>query len=250
MTRRVSYDWLRHALSEAAQADKSKAYRTATLRAASDRLRDEVASAAEPIAQAPPTTAARARLNKILASGEFVHVHQESLLASFWRRFLEWLFRSLGAASASASGQWLGRAFWLALLALGLGGLLWWFQRQLVRQGLAVRDPAPNRTAPGILVEWQTWLDEAQRLADRGAWREAVHAVYWAAAARLAEEFRWPRDQTRTPRESLRLLDPATPRSEPFAQLTRSFERTWYGHRLASAEDFARARTLFEQLSA
>ena len=89
---------------------------------------------------------------------------------------------------------------------------------------------------------------EADRLAEGGAWRDAVHAVYWAASARLATTLRWPRDVTRTPRESLRLLDPASELRADFTSLTRTFEQTWYGRRAARAEDFKRARVLFDRL--
>ena len=203
-------------------------------------------AAGESAAPAPlPLEAARARLDRILASREFVHVHQPGLIATLWNRLLRWLFHALGAAGANAGAQWLGRAFWIALLALGIGGLLWWFERQLRREGIAAREPAPARTSGGAKLDWEAWWSAAESQAARGAWREAIRAAYWAAALRLGQELRWPPNPARTPRESLRLLDPASALCEPFAELTRSFERTWYGHRIAARDDFDHARELF-----
>ena len=202
------------------------------------------------LAAPPPAAvqAARAHLDRILQTREFVHVHQPGLFATLWNRLLRWLFHALSAAGGTAGGQWLGRAFWIALLVLGVGGLLWWFGRQLQRQGVAVREPAPARSATAAQLEWEAWWSAAEDHAARGAWRDAVHAAYWAAAARLAQELRWPPNPARTPRESLRLVDPNSARRGPFAQLTRSFERTWYGHRVAERGDFDRARELFLRL--
>jgi hypothetical protein len=210
-------------------------------------LREQAATAAPPPAA---VKAARAHLDHILQTREFVHVHQPGLVATLWNRLLRWLFHALSAAGGTSGGQWLGRAFWIALLALGVGGLLWWFSRQLRRQGLAPRDPAPARSAPAAQLEWEAWWSAAEAHAARGDWRDAVHSAYWAAASRLAQELRWPPNPARTPRESLRLLDPNSSRRDPFAQLTRSFERTWYGHRAAAREDFDRARDLFLRLDA
>ena len=191
---------------------------------------------------------ARAHLDRILQTREFVHVHQPSLFATLWSRLLRWLFHALGAAGNATGSHWLGRACWMGLLALGVGGLLWWFARQLRRRGITVREPAPERPASPARLEWQAWWISAEEHAARGAWRDAVHAAYWAAAVRLAGELRWPPNPARTPRESLRLVEANSTRLEPFAQLTRSFERTWYGHRVAERDDFERARELFISL--
>jgi hypothetical protein len=239
-TRLISYAWLRQALEQAPKGGTG-------LKAADDRLIEDIAASASFAPGPAPVPVPRARLNTILAAREFVHVHQPSFFAQMWDRILRWLFRSLGTATGG-SGQWLGRLFWLVLLALGLGGLVWWFSRQLRREGLAVREPAPARTATGAPLAWEAAWTEAQRLASTGAWREAIYATYWAATARLAAELRWPRDPARTPRETVLLLDPAGPRRGVFARLTRNFERTWYGYRVAGPEDFDGARELLLQL--
>jgi hypothetical protein len=48
----------------------------------------------------------------------------------------------------------------------------------------------------------------------------------------------WPADRARTPREYLGLLGGNDPRKPTLTELTRSFERTWYGGRQAAAVDF------------
>ena len=61
------------------------------------------------------------------------------------------------------------------------------------------------------------------------AGRDAVHLAYWCGIAFLEAEGAWKTDPSRTPREYLRLLAPASARVAPLAALTRSFERVWYG---------------------
>ena len=54
--------------------------------------------------------------------------------------------------------------------------------------------------------EWQLWLKDAQAMAAKGQWREAIHFIYWASIARLESRRLWPADRARTPREYLALL--------------------------------------------
>jgi hypothetical protein len=86
--------------------------------------------------------------------------------------------------------------------------------------------------------EWQLWLKDAQGAAGNGAWREAIHSVYWASISRLESARLWPADRARTPREYLGLLSGSDPRQSALMALTRSFERTWYGGRSADAAEF------------
>ena len=81
-----------------------------------------------------------------------------------------------------------------------------------------------------------------------GAWREAIHSVYWASISRLESGRLWPADRARTPREYLGLLGGADPRKPTLTALTRSFERTWYGGREAAAADFNAAMHLAAEL--
>ena len=55
--------------------------------------------------------------------------------------------------------------------------------------------------------DWRRWLREAKEAAGRGDYRAAIHAAYWAAMVRMEEMKTLPEDRSRTPRESLRLID-------------------------------------------
>jgi hypothetical protein len=114
-----------------------------------------------------------------------------------------------------------------------------------------IPDVEPSPDAPSAR-EWQLWLKDAQAMAAKGEWRDAIHFVYWASIARLesnvASRRPWPADRARTPREYLGLLPAADPRKPTLTALTRSFERTWYGGREAESADFNAALEQAETL--
>jgi hypothetical protein len=91
-------------------------------------------------------------------------------------------------------------------------------------------------------------MREARAAAERGDYRAAIHAAYWAAVARLEETKSLPEDRSRTPRESLRLIRRENPAYAPLSQLTRRFELVWYGYRAATAADWTDAMQQLEAL--
>jgi len=101
--------------------------------------------------------------------------------------------------------------------------------------------PAPGAASAR---DWQLWLEDAQRAANSGLWREAIHFVYWAAISRLESRRLWPADRARTPREYLALVDAGDPRKPGLSQLTHTFERVWYGGRDAGESDYKSAENL------
>jgi len=60
----------------------------------------------------------------------------------------------------------------------------------------------------------------------------------------------WPADRARTPREYLALVSPESAQRTGLANLTRSFERTWYGGRTAAEADFRNAEQFAAELGA
>ncbi len=93
------------------------------------------------------------------------------------------------------------------------------------------------------------WAKQAEEFADDGEWREAVHCLYWAAIVSLESRRAWRHNPTRTPREYVRLLKPGSAQQKGLRELTRMFERVWYGLREARAEEYAEARGLYEALA-
>ena len=133
---------------------------------------------------------------------------------------------------------WIGTLIELLLVAGALTTLIWLLVR--LERNARVRLVPDVESTPGApsAREWQLWLKEAEAEAAAGAWREAIHSVYWASISRLESGRLWPADRARTPREYLGLLGGSDPRKPTLTALTRSFERTWYGGREAAAADF------------
>jgi Domain of unknown function (DUF4129) len=96
--------------------------------------------------------------------------------------------------------------------------------------------------------DWRYWAKQARAAAERGDYRAAIHAAYWTAVAQLEEIQLLPQDRSRTPRESLRLLQRGHAAYMPLAQLTRRLEFTWYGFQSASVEDWDDAKKQLEAL--
>ena len=254
-SREVRYDWLRSVL---AQADKKGDTKKKTifdaistskdkpasvndlLTAAHQRLQDDLKQAQGQAEASPDYATERKSLNTILSaarvSGHYAAVRPWSDLREWFINILDKLFSGLVRFGSQAPWiVWLLRI--LLLVAIGTA-LIWFFLR--IERGSRVRlipdlEPAPG--APSAR-EWQLWLRDAQAMAAKGQWREAIHFLYWASISRLESKRLWPADSARTPREYLALLAGTDPRKSSLATLTRSFERTWYGGRAAQASDF------------
>lgn len=262
--REVRYDWLRTVLASAAgkaAPPQSGVIRlkpetktlppdvNALLAEAQARLQDDEKQAAGPAKPAPTYSVERQKLNSILAQRAYKGVNEVSAAD----RFREWLYNQLDKFLASlvrfgTRSPWI---VWtlrvLLLLAIGVGPV-WALVR--IERGSRIKlipDIQPSPGAPSAR-EWQLWLRDAQAMAAKGEWRDAIHFVYWASIARLESRRLWPADRARTPREYLRLLPVADPRKPTLMALTRNFERTWYGGGKAESADFNSALEQAETL--
>ncbi len=209
-------------------------------------------SPATPPASIPPTPAQRQALAAILARREFQHAVAPP---SLWDKVLEklslWVDKALGALSQAAPKSiWVWRAIEFTVLLVVSLGLVWWLIR-LDRQGRlnAISRSHTAATAPSAR-DWQLWLQDAQRAASQGAWRDAIHLLYWASVSRLESTGLWPADRARTPREYLALLGEDDSQRPGLLALTRAFERTWYAGQSAAEADFRQAQQLAASLGA
>ena len=256
-TRDVRFDWLRSVLARAAKksnapeksvfaavpgADNKPASVDELLSDALHRLQDDAVQAGGPITPNSDYSSERTSMNSILAQRAYERVTQVSALG----RFREWLGNLLdeffsGLSRFGSHAPWIG---WLLriLLLVAICTALVWFLLRIERHSRIrlVPDVEPAAGAPSAR-EWQLWLRDAQTMAARGLWREAIHFVYWASIARLESKRLWPADRARTPREYLALLAATDPRKPNLKAITRTFERTWYGGRAAQASDFKAA---------
>jgi hypothetical protein len=261
--REIRYDWLRALLFRAGGKSDAPPVQVGLPPAASHsapsaglllveaqkRLAEDEKQAQGALTNATPVEEQRKLLSAILARREYQNVTKTTLR----ERLLEWI------------GNWLDRLFnrlagigarapWIALVLRGLFiaavclALVWMLVRMERRARIRlVPDTDPSGNAMSAR-EWQLWLADARDMAAQGAWREAIHFLYWAVISRLESRHVWPADRARTPREYLRMVPSSDPRKEQLAALTRSFERTWYGGRPANPQEYERAAQVAEEL--
>ncbi len=225
---------------------------TQLLQAAETRLAYDLAQAAALASPPPLYTAQRATMRQVLAGPDFRNLEQPTVSDALLEKLGAWLNRLFAsAAKLQSRSPWIGRLIvlgFILLVCVALGWGLLQLERRW-RTRLAPEHIAPAPGAPSSR-DWQHWLDDARRAAAQGQWREAIHFLYWAAIARLEAKRLWPADRARTPREYLALVAANDPRKPGLAQLTRSFERIWYGGQPASEPDYQCAESLVEQLIA
>ena len=276
--RLVRYGWLRVLFSKAEEPDESAPARDAgrdagrnagndrqpaeaqpappstrqLLQLAAQRLASDLAQAGSAIAPSPAHAAERSTMRQVLDGPDFSNLEQPTATNSVLEKAGKWLNHLFQSAAALRSrSPWVGRVlvwgFILLVCAALAWGLLQLERRWRMRLAPESIAPAPQAAAAR---NWQSWLDDARRAAAAGQWREAIHCVYWSAIARLESKRLWPADRARTPREVLALMAADDPRSAGLAQLTRSFERTWYGGLPAGEKDYKQAEQLAAALIA
>jgi hypothetical protein len=283
--RKISLEWLRDLLAQAAKPAPAKPPANASgdhkiivlhteppnpprvpeyvpptlaqrLQLARDRLQDEWQRAADlSTTTAPQSTLAadHQALDRILTAKEYkLAVAPRSLKDRFLEKLSGWLNTLIGKLSNLGAKS---RLFGLIAECVFIAALcvaLVWFLIYLERQGRAIR--AASFATPGASAasarDWQLWLADANRAAAQSQWRDAIHFLYWASISRLESSGLWPADRARTPREYLALLSAENRQRPDLTALTRSFERTWYANRPAAESDFERVRQLAARLGA
>lgn len=206
--------------------------------------------AANPIPESSPE---RQTLARILAAKEYhAAVDRPSLMHQLLEKIGNWLDMVIAKLKqAGFRSRWVGLAAEIAFVLLICLALAWFLIR-LERQGrLGATGFRPEAAAGAASArDWQLWLEDAGKAASQGAWRDAIHFLYWASISRLESGGLWPADRARTPREYLALLDGQSTQRTELAALTRSFERTWYAGRPAVQADFAQAEQVAAKLGA
>lgn len=250
--RRVGYAWLRYTLDSAshvpaAKDPKGREQTVSLLQSAKERLTYEGIPDKEPSSNAS-LEPARRTLQSILSRNEFSQVKQPSWLERLRDTFLQWLGDRLQSVGRSSWSKLVRNLVLLSIFGIGCASLVWWFTRQVMRRNLSLSTNTLNREDAPSARDWQKWMEDASRHAEGGRWRNAIHDVYWGTISRLEASGLWPADRARTPREYLRLLAADDARLVDLENLTRSFERTWYGDQAAREEDFRHACVLLERL--
>lgn len=183
----------------------------------------------------PADPTARATLNAILAQRAFRRSRTETWQAQVSRRVREWLAgiweRTFGRVMARRSVA--TTLAWIVALAALAVLLVWLAQLALPRRRERPISMGPLEVPrpPGHVL-----AREAEALVRAGNLRDAIRIAYQAGVSRLDEVGALRADDTRTPRESLRLLDRENRRRPAFARLTAIFEPVWYGSRPPAAD--------------
>jgi hypothetical protein len=186
-------------------------------------------------------------MREVLAGKDFRNLQQSTVRDSILEKFGTWLRRLFAsAANLKSHSAWVGRTIVWGFI-LGVCVALGYSLMRLERRWRVRLTPEDDwRPAPGAASarDWQLWLEDARKAAASGAWREAIHFLYWASISRLESRRFWPADRARTPREYLALVAEEDPRRPGLSQLTGTFERFWYGGRAASESDYKNAESL------
>jgi len=195
--------------------------------------------------QASPESA-RLQLEKILKRREFSGADGPSQSELWADRISRWIAeRILRLLSLLHVGRTTGNVITWSIVALALGFFCYWVWENMFR---APRRSEPAQTLERATEELRQWARDAFAAAERGDYREAVHCAYWATIVHLEALGLLRRDHSRTPRESLRLLEPHAKERQLVGDFTRHFELIWYGYRPASPDDWTNARTHLEKM--
>jgi hypothetical protein len=242
----VATPWLTGPLESIEKNPAASKDALAQLRQKLDAYR-EAARALETPTASQSLAQSRSKLNAILSAREFQGQQGPSWFDALKARVWSWIVRQFvrifgGIGRAKSIGNIV--AWTVIVLACML--LLFWTVRYLMRAGS--RSEMDLSGATPLNRDWHRWLREARAAAERGEYRAAIHAAYWAAIVRMEETNSLPEDRSRTPRESLRLIRKESVEYAPLLQLTRRFELVWYGYRSATAADWGDAVQQLETL--
>jgi len=241
----VPTDWL---AAQLVQAEHDPAKSKAVLRDVQRRLAAmrEAAADLEAGSSDVSTGSARSRLENILRRREFARATGPSETELLRARIARWIEeRVLRLLSLLHISRTAGNLVTWSIVALAFALLCYWVWQNV---SWSLRSAAPSPQRPGAVNESRQWAKDAFVAAERGDYREAVHCAYWATIVHLEGLGLLKRDHSRTPRESLRLLEPHPKERQLLGDFTRNFELIWYGYRPASPEDWTNARMHLEKM--
>ena len=244
----ATWGWMSRALTnakDAPAADRKTRMQEASAHLA--ELRREAGISAAP--SAAEFGKARLAANAALARGEFQAAEGPTWIERRVSKMQDWLLRLFtGIDRLGKRAPWLAPAIEWGCFGLAAGGLLWFVRQSLARQTLRISLSEGAALAARGERDPADWAELARQRAEAGDWREAIHCVYWAAIALLEGRRAWKPNATRTPREYVRLLKPGTEAQSSLRELTRIFERIWYGYGVASAGQYHAAMQILGRL--
>lgn len=143
---------------------------------------------------------------------------------------LAWTTRLVQALGESVEG-W-SPTWWATLWTAGIALfviLVWLVIKRVVSTVSKEETGNPRGPVPSSIQPAGVWRQAADHAAQAGQFREAIHCLYQAVLATLAEQEAVKPREGATPREVVETLSPAHPWRQPFVEFTALFEKTWYG---------------------
>jgi hypothetical protein len=241
----VSTDWLNYDLL---QAERDNGTSKSQLRQISSRLAAmrKAADDFEHSSNQQREKSAQADLDKILQRREFASSSGPSQAELLEERISRWIAEQLiRLLSHLHAGRTTGNVVTWTIVGLAFALLCYWVWQNLFR---TLQNKTPELQRSNVVEESRQWAQEALSAADRGDYREAVHCAYWATIIHLESMSILKRDHARTPRESLRLLEPHPKERQLLVDFTRLFELIWYGYRPALQSDWTNAHAHLEKM--
>jgi len=180
------------------------------------------------------------------------------LLASLWDGFRDWLERWLRRLLEGARGRrpafgLRGVVFLAALLALAMLAAVVEAARRRQRRQRPAAVTATPMTGPAqdddpLSRASDQWESYARDLAAQGRFREAIRAWYHVVLVTLYQRGIVHYRKGRTNWEYLATIPPATTWRPALVEMTRHFEREWYGRDRSSPEALADSQALARRL--
>ncbi len=242
----IDMAWLSAGLAGIEENPDAKSQALAQTREKLETYRQDAHALADAMETHRGTAQPRARLNAILSAREFSGQQGPTWLDVEKQKIRDWIYRQIEKIFGHVRARSIGNIVAWSLVTLAGLLLLFWTLRFLMRERQGSEMDLSGATPIGR--DWRRWLREAREAAGRGDYRAAIHAAYWAAIVRMEETKSLPEDRSRTPRESLKLIDRGSAAYAPLSQLTRRFELVWYGYRAATAADWDDAAQQLETL--
>jgi hypothetical protein len=194
------------------------------------------------------TGAAKEKLQKILARREFRDASGPSQWDLWQEQLQRWIATHLfGLFRFLHISQTTGNVLAWSVMGLAFVALCYVVWKWLAGK-VGKAQNATQEEKPKLVSDTRQWVQEAFNAAEGRNYREAIHCAYWASVAKLEDLNVLSRDRTRTPRESLRLLEQRPSEQSMLRDITGRFELIWYGYRPASAEDWAGAKEQLEKM--
>jgi hypothetical protein len=183
----------------------------------------------------------RSAVTRVLAEGEFSRPPELGWRERLQRKLGQWIQALVQRIGIPAVG---GRRLalviaWSAALAAGLA-LAFLLVRFLVRRSHLVRFNLQHASRQQASAR-ELAVRAAQAFA-AGDLREGTRLAWAAVLRAMEEQGAWRVDESRTPREYLRLLRHDDTRGEAVRQVARVFERAFYADRPATEDDARQVR--------